>query len=265
MTDLKTAGGSPPCVLLVEDDPTISDLLAYNLRRAGYRVLQEYTGRTGVETALSQSVDLVLMDLMLPGLDGMTASREIARAKPRVPIIIVSALTERENLLQGFAVGVDDYVTKPFDIEVLLARISASLRRSAGNGHRSAPAAGSSTQLGGLVIDTDTRSLRTPAGEVPLTPKEHGLLQLLVGQPGHLFSREEITESVWHHRYIASSRTLDVHMRKVRDKLREVQAEFTVQSVRGVGYRLAPMRAAQSRPTAGAERCRRKDARCRLK
>jgi DNA-binding response OmpR family regulator len=94
------------------------------------------------------------------------------------------------------------------------------------------------------VIDTDTRSLRTPSGEVPLTPKEHGLLQLLVAQPGHLFSREEITESVWHHRYIASSRTLDVHMRRVRDKLRQVEAEFTVQAVRGVGYRLAPARGA---------------------
>jgi DNA-binding response OmpR family regulator len=183
------------------------------------------------------------MDLMLPGLDGMSASREIARAKPQVPIIIVSALTEREKLLQGFAVGVDDYVTKPFDLEVLLARISASLRRAA-NG---APAAAGERsegqmQVGDLVIDADTRSLRTPVGEVPLTPKEHGLLQLLLAEPGHLFSREEITESVWHHRYIASSRTLDVHMRRVRDKLREVQADFTVQAVRGVGYRLAPLR-----------------------
>ena len=185
------------------------------------------------------------MDLMLPGLDGMSASREIVRAKPRVPVIIVSALTEREKLLQGFAVGADDYVTKPFDLEVLLARISASLRRAAKGG--SSPKAErreGAIQVGELLIDTDTRSLRTPAGEVPLTPKEHGLLQLLLAQPGHLFSREEITESVWHHRYIASSRTLDVHMRRVRDKLREVQAEFTVQAVRGVGYRLAPVRAA---------------------
>ena len=245
MSDLKAAGEKQACVLLVEDDATISDLLAYNLRRAGYRVIQEYTGRAGVEAALGQKVDLVLMDLMLPGLDGMSASREIVRAKPRVPIIIVSALTEREKLLQGFAVGVDDYVTKPFDLEVLLARISASLRRASNGGAASKTERNDgSIQIGELIIDTDTRSLRTPAGEVPLTPKEHGLLQLLLAQPGHLFSREEITESVWHHRYIASSRTLDVHMRRVRDKLREVQAEFTVQAVRGVGYRLAPVRGA---------------------
>ena len=244
-SDPKPGRERQPCVLLVEDDVTISDLLAYNLRRAGYRVIQEYTGRAGLEAALCQNVDLVLMDLMLPGLDGMTASREIVRVKPRVPIIIVSALTEREKLLQGFAVGADDYVTKPFDLELLLARISASLRRAADGGLPPIVEGGEGpTRVGQLIIDADTRSLRTPAGEVPLTPKEHGLLQLLLAQPGHLFSREEITESVWHHRYIASSRTLDVHMRRVRDKLREVQAEFTVQAVRGVGYRLAEVRSA---------------------
>lgn len=243
MTDATPSPSTQPCVLLVEDDVTISDLLAYNLRRTGYRVIQEHTGRAGVEAALSQSIDLVLMDLMLPGLDGMSASREIVRTKPQVPIIIVSALNERDKLLQGFSVGVDDYVTKPFDLEVLLARISASLRRaSSGALPSDLAAAGGSLRLGETVIDPDTRSLRTPSGEVALTPKEHGLLQLLLAQPGHLFSREEITESVWHHHYIASSRTLDVHIRRVRDKLREVGAEFTVQAVRGVGYRLAPVR-----------------------
>ena len=239
----RTTGAKQACVLLVEDDVTISDLLAYNLRRAGYGVIQEYTGRDGVGAALSQNVDLVLMDLMLPVLDGMSASREIARAKPGLPIIIVSALTERDKLLQGFAIGADDYVTKPFDLEVLIARISASLRRASSAGLPSAAASSEGAiTLGGLVVDTDTRSLRTSCGEVALTPTEHGLLQLLLAQPGHLYSREEITESVWHHRYIASSRTLDVHMRRVRDKLRKVQAEFTVQAVRGVGYRLAPVR-----------------------
>lgn len=239
----RTASDSGPCVLLVEDDATISDLVAYNLGRAGYRVIQEYNGRAGVDTALSRNVDLVLMDLMLPGLDGITATREILRAKPRVPIIIVTALTDREKLLQGFAVGADDYVTKPFDLEVLLARISASMRRATKGGRSEDPERlQAPLKIGELIIDTDTRCVRTNAGEVPLTPKEHSLLQLLLARPGHLFSREEITESVWHHRYISSSRTLDVHMRRVRDKLRVVQADFTVRAVRGVGYRLAPVR-----------------------
>ncbi len=229
------------CVLLVEDDVTISDLLAYNLKRAGYRVMQEYNGRAGVQTALVHNIDVVLMDLMLPGLDGMSASREILRAKPRLPVIIVTALTDREKLLQGFALGADDYVTKPFDMEVLLARIAASVRRAASGACPSADERDAPVAIDGLTIDPDTRSLRTHAKEVPLTPKEHGLLQLLLAQPGHLYSREEITESVWHHRYIASSRTLDVHMRRLRDKLRDAQTGFTVQAVRGVGYRLAPV------------------------
>jgi two-component system, OmpR family, alkaline phosphatase synthesis response regulator PhoP len=236
-------GAGPACVLLVEDDVTISDLLAYNLRRAGYRVIQEYNGRAGLDAALTQSVDLVLMDLMLPGLDGMSATREIVRAKPWLPVIIVSALTERDTLLQGFGTGVDDYVTKPFDLEVLLARIAASLRRASNGGQALVlEKTGGFVQVGELVIDSDTRSVRTRAGRAPLTPKEHGLLQLLLTQPGHLFAREEITEAVWHHRYIASSRTLDVHVQRLRDKLQEVQAEFTIHAVRGVGYRFAPHR-----------------------
>jgi two-component system, OmpR family, alkaline phosphatase synthesis response regulator PhoP len=231
-----------PCVLLVEDDVTISDLLAYNLKRAGYRVMQEYSGRAGVQTALARDVDIVLMDVMLPGLDGMTASREILRSKPNLPVIIVTALTDREKLLQGLALGADDYVTKPFDMEVLLARISASLRRAASG--VATPTVDKQTvlELDGLSIDPDSRSLRTPAREVPLTPKEHSLLQLLLAEPGHLYTREEITESVWHHHYMASSRTLDVHMRRVRDKLRAAEAGFTIQAVRGVGYRLARLR-----------------------
>jgi len=236
------ADGAAPeekCILLVEDDVTISDLLAYNLRRAGYRVIQEFNGRAGVQAALSQSVDLVLMDLMLPGLDGMSATREVLRAKPKLPLIILTALGEREKLLEGYETGADDYVTKPFDLEVLLARIAASLRRvvnSAGaQSERNVPPAA----LGDLLLDYDTRSLRTLAGVVTLTPKEHALIQLLLSDPGHLFSREEITERVWHHRYLSSSRTLDVHMRRLRDKLREVRADVTIHAVRGVGYRLA--------------------------
>jgi DNA-binding response OmpR family regulator len=231
------------CILLLEDDPTISDLLAYNLRGAGYNVIQGYDGRTGLDMALSQTVDLVLTDLMLPGLDGMSVSREIVRAKPLVPVIILSALSEHETLLEGFRVGVDDYITKPFDLDLLLARVAASLRRASNlRGYRGADHNGAGLRESGLVVDNDTRSIRSKAKEVPLTPKEHALLALLLSQPGHLFTREEITEGVWHHRYLSSSRTLDVHVRRLRNKLRSVETEFTIHGVRGVGYRLAPCR-----------------------
>jgi len=238
------------CILLVEDDPTISDLVAYNLRRAGYDVVQEHNGRAGLQTALAQSVDLVLMDLMLPGLDGMAASREIVRRKPSLPIIMLTARSERETILEGFELGADDYITKPFDLDVLLARIQARLRRApagiavggaaAGPGREGAPSGGS-LGTGDLTLDRDAHTIRGPQGEMALNPKEHDLLELLVSRPGHLFPREEIVERVWHQRYAPASRSLDVHIRRLRAKLEAVGAGVELQTVRGVGYRLAPV------------------------
>ena len=228
-------------ILLVEDDPTISDLVAYNLRRAGYEVLQEHNGRAGLRAALAQSVDLVLMDLMLPGLDGMSASKEIVRRKPSLPIIMLTARSERETMLEGFALGADDYITKPFDLDLLLARIQARLRRApSGISVPGDPVGGGTVGTGDLVLDRDAHVIRTTRGEAALNPKEHDLLELLLSRPGHLFPREEIFERVWHHRYLPTSRSLDVHIRRLRAKLEQVQAEVSLQTVRGVGYRLAP-------------------------
>lgn len=228
-------------ILLVEDDATISDLVAYNLRRAGYDVLQEHNGRAGLETALAHDVDLVLMDLMLPALDGMAASKEIVRRKPSLPIIMVTARGERETMLEGFESGADDYITKPFDIEVLLARIQARLRRSsAGIALGGGTSEGGTIRTGDLVLDRDAHAIRTGHGEVALNPKEYDLLELLLSRPGHLFPREEIVERVWHHKYLPASRSLDVHVRRLRAKLELVQAEVSLQTVRGVGYRLGP-------------------------
>jgi two-component system alkaline phosphatase synthesis response regulator PhoP len=228
-------------ILLVEDDPTISDLVAYNLRRAGYDVLQESNGRAGVQAALAESVDLVLMDLMLPALDGMAASREIVRRKPDLPIIMLTARSERETMLEGFGLGADDYITKPFDLDLLLARIQARLRRApSGIPVTQNAGEGSTIGTGDLVLDRDARVIRTPRGEVALNLKEFDLLELLLSRPGHLFPREEIVERVWQHRYLAGSRTLDVHIRRLRAKLEQVAAGVGLQTVRGVGYRLTP-------------------------
>jgi DNA-binding response OmpR family regulator len=230
------------CILLVEDDATISDLVAYNLRRAGYDVLQERNGRAGLETALTRGVDLVLMDIMLPGLDGMAASREIVRRKPSLPIIMLTARAERETMLEGFELGADDYIVKPFDIEVLLARIQARLRRlPAGIAVSLVPHDGGSLATGDLVLDRDAHVIKTPQGEVSLNPKEHDLLELLLSRPGHLFPREEIVERVWHQKYLPASRSLDVHVRRLRAKLAEIGAKVELQTVRSVGYRLTPL------------------------
>jgi DNA-binding response OmpR family regulator len=226
-------------ILLVEDDATISDLVAYNLKRAGYEVLQEQNGRAGLQTALTSDVHLVLLDLMLPGLDGITVSKEIVRRKPDLPVIMLTARSERETMLEGFQSGADDYITKPFDLDVLLARIQARLRRApAGIALPGGPADTGTISTGDLVLDRDAHVVRTDQGEVALNPKEYDLLELLLSRPGHLFPREEIVERVWHHRYMPASRSLDVHIRRLRAKLEQIGAEATLQTVRGVGYRL---------------------------
>ncbi len=228
-------------ILLVEDDVTISELVAYNLRRAGYDVLQEYSGRAGLETALSADVDLVLMDLMLPGLDGMTASKEIVRRKPALPIIMLSARSERETILEGFGLGADDYITKPFDLDLLLARIRARLRRTPAGIPIPAEAENEDVVgTGDLMLDRNAHTMQAEGREVALNPKEFDLLELLLSRPGHLFPRGEIVERVWHQRYAPSSRTLDVHIRRLRAKLEQLGAQVSVQTVRGVGYRLEP-------------------------
>lgn len=222
-------------LLLIEDDQTIADLLEYNLRDAGYDVLQERDGRSGLIAALSSDVDLAIVDLMLPELDGMSVVREIGRQKPGLPLIILTAVAKRDAMLEGFASGVDDFLTKPFDLEELLARIAARLRRCAAIPQ----AEGAFERLEGLVLDSDTHELRTATATVALNPKEHDLLAVLLSQPGHLFRREEITHRVWQHRYSSSSRTLDVHVRRVRAKLEDADAPAVIQNVRGVGYRIA--------------------------
>ena len=226
-------------ILLVEDDATISDLVAYNLKRAGYEVLQEHNGRAGLETALASEIDLVLLDLMLPGLDGLAVSREIVRRKPDLPIIMLTARSERETMLEGFESGADDYITKPFDLDVLLARIQARLRRApTGIALPAGPAETAHDDVRRLGARPRRSCREHPPGEAALNPKEYDLLELLLSRPGHLFPREEIVERVWHHRYAPASRSLDVHVRRLRAKLEQIGAEATLQTVRGVGYRL---------------------------
>jgi DNA-binding response OmpR family regulator len=221
-------------ILVVEDDVTISDLLAYNLRRAGYAVRQERSGRAGLETALAGAADLVLLDLMLPGIDGLTAGRELRRNRPELPIIILTARSERQTMLEGFDLGADDYVTKPFDMDVLLARIEARLRRVLPTPVREA----GPRPTVDVKLDPDAHQLVSPHGAVTLKPKEYDLLDLLLSAPGRLFPREEIVERVWHHRYLPGSRTLDVHIRRLREKLERVEARVTISTIRGVGYRI---------------------------
>lgn len=223
-------------ILVIEDDPTISDLLAYNLRWAGYTVRQERSGTAGLEAALKDTVALVLLDLMLPGLDGVAAAREIRRRRPALPVIMLTARDDRETILRGFEAGADDFVTKPFDMDVLLARIQARLRTN----REAAPSSAGRREVSGgdLRLDPDALRLAGPAGSTALKPKEYGLLELLLSHPGRLFPREELVERVWHQKYMPGSRSLDVHVRRVRRKLGEVGSGAAIETSRGIGYRV---------------------------
>lgn len=224
----------PKQLLLIEDDPTIAELLAYNLRQAGYDVLLAADGRTGLELALTADVDLALVDLMLPEIDGMTVSRQLSAQRPHLPIIMLTARTDRETVLEGFESGADDYVVKPFDLDELLARIAVRLRRAVPpNVERSAH-----LEIEGIAMDRDTHFLHTQEGAVFLKPKEYDLLELLLSQPGRLFTRDEIARRVWQQQFHSTSRTLDVHVRQLRVKLESVSAPVAIWNVRGVGYRL---------------------------
>ncbi len=225
-----------PCILLVEDDASMATILGYNLRRAGYQVLSENNGAAGLRTALTHAVDLAIVDIMLPALDGLSVLREIARQKPELPVIMVTALNDKQTLLAGFGAGAVDYVTKPFDLDELLARIAAQLRMSRAG--QPSDAAGVETPLDELSMDRDSHTLRCEGREVRLRHMEFELLAKLLSDPEHLFSRQELTQAVWHQQYQPSTRSLDVHVRRLRLRLEEVGAPATIEGVRGVGYRI---------------------------
>ena len=232
-------------ILVVEDDPTISDLLAYNLRRAGYTARQERSGTAGLEAALAGEGDLVLLDLMLPGLDGISAAREIRRRRPGLPVIMLTARGDRETVLRGFEAGADDFVTKPFDMDVLLARIQARLRTGG-----AAPVERRPLQLGDATLDPDGRTLSGPTSTVELKPREYDLMELFLVEPGRLLTREDIVERVWHHRYLSGSRSLDVHIRRLRRKLTQSGCDVRLVTTRGVGYRAVRSVAGEAHDTA---------------
>lgn len=225
-----------PCILLVEDDPSMSTLLSYNLRQAGYEVLTAADGTAGLEAAVNYAVDLVLLDIMLPQLDGLSVSSEIARQKPGTPVVMITALRDRDTVLAGFGTGAVDFVTKPFDLDELLARVHVHLRDRMtldGTAQSQKP-----EELCGLVIDRDAHVVRWGDAQATLRHKELELLSKLVSAPGHLFTREELVQAVWHQKYEPVTRSLDVHIRRLRVRLGEIDAPTKIESVRGVGYRI---------------------------
>jgi two-component system phosphate regulon response regulator PhoB len=238
-------------IVVIEDEDAIRDVVAYNLERAGYRVAVAADGRAGLELVRATSPELVLLDLMLPELDGIEVCRAL-RADPAtsaIPVIMLTALGEETDIVDGLEVGADDYVTKPFSPRELVARVNAMLRRSERSGAPGAPEDEEPdrdrelvadpdrrrVQVGDVVVDPDRHEVLVAGTDVRLTRTELRLLHVLLRKPGRVYTREQLVERVMGDNAWITDRTIDVHVRAIRRKLGD-HAD-AIETIRGVGYR----------------------------
>jgi DNA-binding response OmpR family regulator len=227
----------PKRILVVEDDATIRDTLSFNLKKEGYAVTVARDGAEALLRARSSSHDLILLDLMLPELSGLEVCR-ILRQESDVPIIMLTAKESEVDKVVGLQLGADDYITKPFSLRELFARMTAVLRRSE---QRDVRPEIEEDRLGRLRIDRAGRRAFIDEAEVKLTRKEWELLAHLVRHPGRVFTREILLQQVWGYNYLGERKTVDVHIRWLREKLgRFGNLGFQIVTVRGAGYRLDP-------------------------
>ena len=225
-------------ILMIEDDPMIRGPVERSLKSVGYTVSTASDGATGLKIALAESPDLVVLDILLPQMDGWEVCKAL-RKKSTVPVLMLTALGEEIDRILGLELGADDYLTKPFSTRELLARIKALLRRvemdTQNNNKRG------QIEFDNIVLDLDTRRVYKDSGELHLRYKEFELLSLLVLKAGQVVTRAEIFDKVWGTDWLGDMRTLDVHIRWLREKMEDDPSHPQyIQTVRGVGYRFQP-------------------------
>ena len=229
-------------VLIVDDEKAIVDILDFNLKKEGYETLSAYDGQDGLEKARSEKPDLILLDVMLPKMDGFEVCRRLRDGGDNVPIIMITAREEETDKVFGLEIGADDYITKPFSMRELLARVKTNMRRSA-----AAPPAvpvpeesRNVLRFDGLEIDNDRHSVSRNGKEIELTEREYAILRFMAATPGKVLSRQELMSEVWQYDYFGDLRTVDVAMRRLREKLEDNPAEPRyVMTKRGAGYYFA--------------------------
>ncbi|MDI6715987.1 MAG: response regulator transcription factor [Actinomycetota bacterium] len=219
-------------ILVIEDDPLIRETLEYSLRGAGFDVTTAETGKQGLTDLKAINPDLVLLDLLLPEIDGFEVCKQIRQFDENVPVIMITALEDQRSKLKGFSVGADDYITKPFSIEELLARIRANLKRTTKNAAKP-----SIIEIGDLKLDLKKHAIEVNGKEVHLRVKEFQLLSVLASEPGVLFTRQDLAERVWGYEIYTSSRTIDVHIRRIRNSIEEHSNYTYIQTIHGLGYK----------------------------
>ncbi|NLL46456.1 MAG: response regulator transcription factor [Clostridiales bacterium] len=223
-------------VLIVDDEKNIVDILSFNLIREGYEILCAYDGREGLELALKKNPDLILLDIMLPYMDGFEVCREFRKKNNLTPIIMLTAREEEEDKIFGLELGADDYISKPFSVRELLARVKTNIRRSAST--MAAPEAGTPTlTFGELLIDTDSKNVFKNGVALELSMREYELLTFLASNAGTVFSREELLENVWNYKYYGDLRAVDVAVKRLREKVETNTSEPQyIMTRRGAGY-----------------------------
>ena len=222
-------------VLVVEDDDSLQDVLSYNLAKKGYRVLQAFDGDEALQLARAEELDLIVLDIMLPGLDGLEVCR-IVRREMATPILILTARDQELDKVGGLELGADDYMTKPFSIRELVARVGALIRRREMD--VGPPKVEKSISAGGLTLNLEARTARISGKSLDLRPKEYDLLAVLAGNPGRAYTRNELLDEVWGREYFGDPRTVDVHVRWLREKIEtEPGSPRRIITIRGTGYR----------------------------
>ena len=230
-------------ILIVEDEQNIVDILSFNLEQEGYDTLEAYDGPTGLQLALEQNPDLILLDLMLPRMNGFDVCREVRRSGSSTPILMLTAREEEADKVLGLELGADDYITKPFSMRELLARVKANIRRVS-----MSPAApkeeeesGDTIRLGRVSIDRGKATVFKDGRPLELTQREYDLICFLAAQPGKVFSREALMEHVWNYEgYVGDVRAVDVAVRRLREKIEDdPAAPKFILTKRGMGYLFA--------------------------
>ena len=222
-------------ILVVDDEENIVELVKFNLEQEGYQVTSAYTGKKALDLIKEDRFDLVILDLMLPEMDGFDICRKIRNKTGinRLPVIMLSAKSEEVDKVLGLEIGADDYITKPFSPRELLARVKAVLRRT----KVMEEIKSNLINLGELKLDLKKYTFKVNDKVIDLTPKEFALLSILMNHPGQVFSRDKLLKEIWGYDYHGDTRTVDVHVRRLRKKIKEYSEQDYIITVRGVGYK----------------------------
>ncbi|MBN2403955.1 MAG: response regulator transcription factor [Coriobacteriia bacterium] len=230
---------TPAKILVVDDEQSILQFVSYNLRKEGYEVTIAEDGDQALSLAEAGEFDLVVLDIMLPGTDGYEVCRKL-RASGDVPVLFLSARDTELDKVVGLEIGGDDYLSKPFGVRELLARVKALLRRSAGRSTKEATNEDGPISASGILLDEGSHEAHFGENEIDLTPREFELLACLMHHAGKVLSREQLLRQAWGWQYVVETKTVDTHVKRLRDKLEKAGVDpAVIETVRGYGYRIA--------------------------